>query len=385
MSSGNEVGLKASAYASLALAFASFGDAFLYPFLPVNSNVVGVPVVWVGVLLSINRFIRIFSNVFVVQLFSKYGLRVVMIVAVALAIFSTLGYALATGVALWVLFRIAWGLSFSAMRIGTLGYAIQNEKQGIALGISRGIQETGPAIALLFAPLLLYYFNSVTIFVLLAAFSTPALYFAWKLPLTENRLQAPDKKWTLQWPSTFNLITFVSAVIIDGVVIVVLGVLFLHYSNGLSVIEATTLAAIYLGYRRICLVALSPAGGWIADKFGIERIFNVSLCLVIIGLIVLLTGWIAVGSVIVFTFYSINSAISPGNVARNSNHALNAVAENATWRDLGAALGTLIGGILITSPYLTGTLLIAIFALAFLLMIYQGTARKALKLLYLWK
>ncbi|HKZ38926.1 MAG TPA: hypothetical protein VJ184_14790, partial [Chryseolinea sp.] len=74
-----ENGLKIPAYASLALAFASFGDAFLYAFLPVNNAAVGVPLVWVGILLSINRFVRIFSNGIMVYLFSIYSLRIIMI------------------------------------------------------------------------------------------------------------------------------------------------------------------------------------------------------------------------------------------------------------------------------------------------------------------
>ena len=104
--------MKAPAFASLALAFASFGDAFLYPFLPVNNSVVGVPVVWIGVLLSINRFVRIISNGWMVHLFAKYGLRTIMILAVIVAIMSTAGYAFANSILIWLLLRICWGTCF---------------------------------------------------------------------------------------------------------------------------------------------------------------------------------------------------------------------------------------------------------------------------------
>src|SRR5687767_7014930 len=176
-------GLKTPAFASLALAFASFGDAFLYPFLPVNNVAVGVPVVWVGVLLSINRFVRIFSNGVVVQLFAKYGLRFVMICAVLLAIISTAGYGIASGILAWIVCRILWGLSFSAMRIGTLGYALQQTRQGLALGVTRSFQEVGPMLSLFLTPLLVNNFEAKIIFFLLAGLSLPALWFAWKLPM----------------------------------------------------------------------------------------------------------------------------------------------------------------------------------------------------------
>src|SRR5688572_30557623 len=132
MSRSNNSGLKASAFAALALAFASFGDAFLYPFLPMNFNAVGIPAAWVGFLLAINRFVRIVSNTLIIHALAKFGLRAIMILAVILAVVSTLGYGIATGVLAWIVFRVLWGLAFSAMRISTLGYALQQERKGFA-------------------------------------------------------------------------------------------------------------------------------------------------------------------------------------------------------------------------------------------------------------
>jgi len=105
---GQDHKLKASLFASLSLAFASFGDAFLYPFLPVNHAAVGVPVVWIGVLLSINRFVRILSNTWIVHLLARFGMRRITIFAVMLAALSTAGYAIASGIFLWMVLRIAW-------------------------------------------------------------------------------------------------------------------------------------------------------------------------------------------------------------------------------------------------------------------------------------
>jgi MFS family permease len=189
----------------------------------------------------------------------------------------------------------------------------------------------------------------------------------------------------MKWPSTLNSITLVAAILIDGIVVVVLGVLFLHYRENITLVAATTLAAFYLGYRRICLVVLSPAGGWIADKIGMNRVFNISILLVAFGLMVMLSGWIGTGAIIVFTFYSINAAVTPGSASKGNAHSLAAVAENATWRDIGAAFGTLIGGFLISSQYLSTALYITVLALLILLFVHLGAARKAVKLFYIWK
>jgi MFS family permease len=385
MNKQNITGLRSSAFAALALAFASFGDAFLYPFLPINSNAIGVPVVWVGLLLSINRFARIFSNALMVRLLERFGLRAVMLTAVILAIISTFGYGIAAVLAAWLTFRVLWGLSFSAMRIGTLGYALQTQRPGFALGLSRGLQEVGPMASLFIAPILLRYVDQNLIFFVLGLLSLPAVYFASMLPKGENKTTTAASNRFLNWPTPLNAITFVSAILVDGVIVIVLGILFLHGRQDITLLGATMLAAFYLGYRRICLVALSPAGGWIADKVGLDRIFTTSIIFVIIGLVVIISGWIGTGAVIVFTFYGINSAMTPGSVSKGEGHSLSAVAENATWRDIGAAVGTLIGGILISSSHLTPFLIIAIFVLTLLVFIHLGTDRKTLKLLYLWR
>ena len=380
-----KIGIKPSAFAALALAFASFGDAFLYPFLPVNFEEVGVPIIWVGLLLSINRFVRIFSNTMIVHAFAKYGLRFIMIVAVTLAITSTLGYGIASGLAMWLLLRVMWGLAFSAMRIGTLGYALQNTRRGFALGISRSLQEIGPMISLFLAPILLRYLHTNTIFYALAFLSLPAIYFAIRLPADNDKTEALQGGWSFGLPSTLNSITLVSAFVIDGIVVVVLGVLFLHYNEQISLTMATTLAAFYLGYRRLCSVILSPAGGWVADKIGMERVFNISMVCVILGLIVMSFGQIGTGAAIVFTFYNINSAITPGPASSANSHSLAGVAENATWRDIGAALGTLAGGFLISSPFLTAVLQFGIAAMTIILLMHLGKVQPIFKRVFLWK
>jgi MFS family permease len=378
-------GLKSPAFAALALAFASFGDAFLYPFLPVNHLAVGIPVMWIGILLSINRFVRILSNGLMVHLFARHGLRTIMIVAVVLAIASTIGYAFAGSVILWLLLRVAWGFSFSAMRIGTLGYALRHPKQGISLGVSRSLQEVGPMLALIGAPLLLQTFEVTSIFILLSLCSLPAFYFAMNLPRTNDRTPAVSSKLFVSFPSTFNAITLIFAILIDGIVVVVLGVLFLKYGESITPIIATALAAFYLGYRRVCLVVLSPVGGWLADRIGLDKVFNLSVILILVGLVLLAFGWIASGTTIIFTFYSVNVAITPGSISQGQTHSLAAVAENATWRDIGAAIGTLLGGFLITSSYLNLTLIFFIFSLLVLFLTHMGRAQKAFKFLYLWK
>lgn len=160
----NSNGLKHPLFASLTLSFASFGDAFLYPFLPQNAEVMQIPVVWIGVLLSINRFIRIAFNGVVIKLFARYGVRTVTIAAAAMAILSTMGYGLGWGLLSLILFRMIWGMAYAILRISTLAYALEHEYIGISLGVSKSVQELGPLLALWLGPLLLNYLSPLNTF-----------------------------------------------------------------------------------------------------------------------------------------------------------------------------------------------------------------------------
>jgi hypothetical protein len=81
----------------------------------------------------------------------------------------------------------------------------------------------------------------------------------------------------------------------------------------------------------------------------------------------------------------VNVTVTPGAVAKGEAHPLSAVAENATWRDLGAAAGTLGGGFLITSDLLQGILLISIFTLMIFVGIHILRTQRNLKTFMTWK
>lgn len=377
--------LRAPAHAALALSFALLGDAFLYPFLPLNFAEAGVPLSAVGIILSANRFVRILMNSFIVRLFGVYGLRSLTIAAVVIAVLSTAGYSIAVGVYAWLFFRICWGLAFSVLRISSISYALQHSKQGFALGFSKSVQEAGPLFCLLMAPVLLHYINPAAIFLLLAVLSAPAIYFAFKLPVVDDRILAPPRSIFLHIPSVLNLITLLSSFLIDGLILVILGLLFLRYGGHMTLIKATSLAAFYLGYKRICCIVMSPFGGMAADKFGINAIYNGCLVMVILGMTILVSGWIVTGVMILFTFYTIMSALTPGTVSRNNVNVLSAVAENATWRDVGAALGALVGGILLSSTHIMLFLQVGIFMLIILAFVTLFKSNLRNKIFYLWR
>ena len=365
----NITGLKYPLHAALTLSFASFGDAFLYPFLPQYADVMQIPVVWIGVLLSINRFVRIFFNPVVIKLFARYGVRPITITASAVAIVSTFGYGLGHGLLSLVLFRILWGMAFAILRISTLAYAFEHEFIGLSLGIGKSIQDAGPMLALWLGPVLLTYFSITNTFFVLALISVPSMLYAISLP-DLRYLPTAGNKIRITLPSLFNSMTFASSFIVEGVLIIVIG-LFLEKNNvSLSSGAITALAAGYLAYRRVCSILFAPASGTIADRIGFLKVFNISLLMIIAGLIFLIMGWVTSGLIMIFTFNSVNSSMAPGGASNMETDKIKAVALNATWRDIGAATGTLIGGMLLWGSFFFETFIISIFILALLLFIH---------------
>ena len=377
----NKSSFQAPIYSALALALASFGDAFLYPFLPLHGERLGMSVAWIGILLSINRFARIFTNTIIARACANYGFRLMTVVAVGMAVLSTAGYGFASGIASWILFRISWGLSYSVLRISAISYSLEHERKGFSLGLSKSVQEAGPMLTLLIAPPLLFPLDPKNIFFILSIASLPAFYFALKLPKKFGVVTPFSLKRFAKIPSTFNLLTFCSSILVEGIVVVTLGVLFLKHRENITVLTASILAASYLGYRRICLISFSPFGGWIADKYGLEKVFSISLTMVLAGLIFLTVGYIEVGAIVLFAFYSILSALTPGAASAKGSHVLDAVSENATWRDIGAALGTLAGGLLLESDLIPVFLLGGTVLLGVLFIFYANIMSKAYRYL----
>ena len=371
----NSTGLKYPLFASLTLSFASFGDAFLYPFLPQYAEVMQIPVVWIGVLLSINRFIRIVFNPFVPELFKRHGVRQTTIIASILAVVSTIGYGMGLGLLSLNNFRIVWGMAFAVLRISTLAFAFEHENIGFSLGISRSIQEAGPLFALWMGPILLTYFSIEMTFLYLSILSLPALLCALQLPELNYKATA-QRMINFSLPSLFNSLTFLVSFIVEGILIIVLG-FFIAKNNGqLTSLMITSLAAGYLVYRRLCFILFSPVSGAIADRIGFAKVFNGSVLMIITGLILLLMGWEMPGLIIIFTFNSVNSTMAPGGATDKQGDKIRAVATNASWRDIGAATGTLTGGLLLSGSLLPEVFIIATFILGAVLVLNYTTLKK---------
>lgn len=102
------------------VAVSLLGDSTLYTVLPdpAIASQVGVSTAAVGVLLGINRLVRLISNLSAGSLYDRIPRRRILIVSMYLGATSTLIFALGRGFTVLLLGRILWGLAWSGLWIG---------------------------------------------------------------------------------------------------------------------------------------------------------------------------------------------------------------------------------------------------------------------------
>ena len=95
------------------------GDSMLYIVLPVHWREMGLTSLWqIGIILAMNRIVRIPLNPLVSKLYQKISARSGMTLAVLLAAGTTAAYGLVSSFVIFILLRCLWGLAWTFLRLG---------------------------------------------------------------------------------------------------------------------------------------------------------------------------------------------------------------------------------------------------------------------------
>lgn len=320
------------------------GDQLLYVVLPLAADSFGVSLIWVGILLSANRWIRVALYSEVARFGNRFGPRHLTVLASLGAVVSTAAYGLLDGGPLLLVARIVWGLSFAALNLTTLVYAIAgNEGSGRMVGTSRAIREIGPIIAAASGAWLATTLGPREAFWAMTALTVLAVPMAWALPRQPagDAPPATPRRFRLNRPSTFNLFSFAVGLAGDGIFMVTIGLLFLQeVSAQMAMLSAGGVMAL----RHLVVLIVSPVGGWLADRFGAQRTMLGSALAMTAGFALVPFDLVYVAAVFMLVGRGILAVVSPLIVARGAENVMNAVSANATWADLGAAVGPLLAG-----------------------------------------
>ena len=333
---------------SSVLSLALVGDALIYAVLPIHAEVFGINLIWVGVLLSVNRFVRVFAYGWIARLGQRFGLRRLCIAALLVAIVSTALYGLATGAAALLFARILWGLAFAALLLVTLGYAVHNRTRvGSRLGWSRAIQHIGPILALIGGAWLTGILGPRAVFVWLALLTATAIPLALSLPVDRTGSETPISTRSLGRPTLIDLLFALQGFGVDGVFAISITLLL---AQELSVDLAVMSGASLLAVRHLCDAVGAPLFGASGDRHGAERLLIVSMALTAAGFLGIASGFTIAGALLMLFSRSAFTVLGPAVVVQRmpaTQSVIGDLARMHAWRDLGAAVGPLATGMLL--------------------------------------
>lgn len=164
---------------ALITAISLLGDSMLYIVLPLYWKEIGLDSIWqVGVLLSINRFIRLPFNLIVGWIFNRISLKTGLIIAIILGSITTLGYGLLNGFIAWIILRGIWGIAWSFFRIGGLSIVAFNTEEnnrGKSIGLYNGLYRLGSLVGMLAGGLLVPILGLSTVSIIFGCLTLLAL------------------------------------------------------------------------------------------------------------------------------------------------------------------------------------------------------------------
>lgn len=331
------------------MSLALLGDALLYAVLPLYAESFGLTLPWVGVMLSINRLVRVFAYGVIARITHTVGVRNMCIAAAVTATVSTALYGVSQGPGLMLVARLLWGLTYATLVIATLSYAIESRQStGTRVGVSQGIQRTGPIFALLFGAWLVGITGPTLVFTILALPTAGAILVAWSLPRNVEAKVNHNKPISLSRPKPVDVLFFLQGYGVDGVFAVSITLIFAR--------DATTAAAVMSGGALLAMRHFgeaigAPVFGWIADRVGARRVFVLASILTMLGFVGVAAGFTVMGALLMLLFRGALASLGPAVIAQSSgpdDDVLGALARMQTWRDLGAACGPIVTGFLLT-------------------------------------
>ena len=167
---------------ALVMAACLLGDSMLYIVLPAHWQEMGLTSLWqIGVILSVNRLVRLPLNPLVSRLYRKISAKAGMSLAIVLAVLTTAGYGLVHNFYILVLLRCFWGLAWTFLRLGAYFTIIDHStdaNRGYCMGLYNGLYRLGSLVGMLLGGFLAEsrgVFFTCLLFSILTLFSLPVV------------------------------------------------------------------------------------------------------------------------------------------------------------------------------------------------------------------
>jgi len=159
------------------------GDSMLYTVIPAQIEAMPFSISQMSLLLSANRFIRLFSNYWAARIYKIHGQKYPFSISVIVAILITFGYGLSQTFWYFLFLRILWGVCYSFLRLKSLLVIFTSKinKSGEFTGKYRAFSRTGDIIGTLFAGILADRFGFQITTIVFGFISTISLILLFKI------------------------------------------------------------------------------------------------------------------------------------------------------------------------------------------------------------
>jgi MFS family permease len=317
-----------------------FGDTVIYVVLPLYALSFGFDAVTVGVLLSVNRVVRILGYGWVAPLARTFGTNVLTATACAAAAVSTLAYGLLSGFVLLFIARMVWGAAWGIINLTMTAYAYGDGKRaGMRIGVARAVSNVASLAALLAVGPLCIAMGPFQMFVLYGVLGLAAVPLAFLLPALRAAPSDPQaaRRWTL---TPLNTLFFVLSFGADGVLGATVSVLLAEF---MPVSSAIIGAALLLAFQRLVVIVLALFSGPVTDRLGAQRLLLPCSLAVAAGFATIASGHVYSGTIIVIFSRALLGTVGPVLAAQKSTDRIAALASFATWTDVGLAAGAFFG------------------------------------------
>jgi len=141
----------------LAVCLSLFGDLTLYAVLVTQLDVVGLSLGSVGIMLGVNRLVRVPGNPLAGLLLDRWGRRPLFVAGMLLGVLSTAGYGLVRGFWPFLVARLGWGIAWTLINVGGMAMVLDVSRptnRGRLVGLYNTWMLTGLALGPLVGGLL---------------------------------------------------------------------------------------------------------------------------------------------------------------------------------------------------------------------------------------
>jgi predicted MFS family arabinose efflux permease len=337
-----------------ATALSLLGDQALYALLPLYFQEIGLVPIQVGILLSANRWIRLFTNHLAERIVGCYPAHLMLAASLTLGALLTAVYAAVSSFLILLIARCLWGLCWSFIRhIAVMGVAASSDPQdlGQMMGYYNGISRIGSVVGIVLGGILFDLFGFTTTLVAFCLASLLAVPFALSSGIQSVGIYNAERKASQPGSAHHALLTcgFCIGAVGPGLIMSTLGFILLsRYGQQVDLygilLGVATLNGLLLGCRWILDTLGAPVYGALIDRAGLH--VGAPVCFftgVIVLMALTMDNSLAALAAGIILFFMSGTALTTVVSAEASRRGPRIYARYASAGDLGAAFGPVIG------------------------------------------